>query len=1157
MAESNPGINAENAEKGQIGDKMAESISEINAENAEIGQIGDKMGESNPGINAENAEIVQIGDKMAESNPGINAENAEIVQIGDKMAESNPGINVENTEIVQIGDKMAESNPGINAENAEIVQIGDKMAESNPGINVENAEIAQIGATNTINYTTINQCCHQDKQGIDRPPQNLDVTQVRECLEETYKQMIDVEYYKEVWWSDKFINFHDFFTREHVKIRPRKRNPLRYEESEEQSVILPDDFKELFAYDQRTMKRVCLVGEPGMGKTTQIINLVLSWTSSPTEFLKGFPMLFYIPLNDLPADNACIYKYIFENLLNKKITKNLPVDSFENFVHDNADKAIFLLDGFDELKNDEAKKDIVSVTNELAGAHIVITTRESGGSMIVTNSKFTIASISGFKRKEVIDIMKRKFPQRDAHQLFDLLRSKASPLFQSNYYNPLILYMFCFLYMDEEEITVPSKLTDIYIDLTCFLISKREGIDLSSGCFFDDIENSEALKQICKVAYETLISHQNSFSENRLKPYESKLTALTCKEMSPRQKSDRSVQLRFINKSVQEFLAAVDSVVQFNESGETPWKKCAFDQLPDELEKYGELYPRFMAGLLHRYKHNRGLGELFKTLIDGNLKAFTICEGEYLRELAYRNSFLIALVPDYEHFIELQSESYVLSYELSIYLNEADWPDDAIAEIFQHMGKMLIVDTFSRLQIKMLEKILEHKQCPIEVVHIRDMANELKPGGFSDGEYRTLVTAITRNTSVQGMIFESSDKYDPYLTLCKESKSANWFVYLDRNNIGVCYKKLECGWSRTSRVITTKDQLTRLTTQNVESLFIKISKYGTRFLDDVLEPHSFDCGFDEKGRLIKPVDEDQSSRCEGVDRLITKCGRVAFIEMTTRYHPMHDDFDSDFFGKRLSVLSDDEDQSSSSESLDRMRIFHDDQTSYPSLKHISFSISTDSHTLVKMIWVMVRILSNIDVETVLLDLDTLTTNQSIEFSDSVGLMPKQDLSWLGRDISECLNHMSKLKHLVVRGFGLWSYQFRWLTVLSIDLRSEANGDVLVRYLESDASNELREVGIRNYFVGTEQLIVILRRLKNVSSLRRLELDGFFHRARPDTQDGIDENVRAIVDLIVGLLFNLPQLYHVFIGCQSAMIKDFVKSKLKETDTHRMNVHLAI
>ncbi|XP_074658361.1 uncharacterized protein LOC141911268 isoform X2 [Tubulanus polymorphus] len=974
---------------------------------------------------------------------------------------------------------MAQSNPEINAENSEIVQIGDKMAESNPGINVENAEIAQIGATNTINYTRINQCCHQDKQGIDRPPQNLDVTQVRECLEETYKQMIDVEYYREVWWSDKFINFHDFFTREHVKIRPRKRNPLSYEESEEQSVILPDDFKELFAYDQRAMKRVCLVGEPGMGKTTQIINLVLSWTSSPTKFLKEFPMLFYIPLNDLPADNACIYKYIFENLINQEIKKNLTVDSFKRFVRENAEKAMFFLDGFDELKHDEAKKRVIRVTNELPKVHIVITTRESGGSMIVTNPRFTIASISGFKTEEVIDIMKRKFPQRDADELFDLLRSKASPLFQSIYYNPLILYMFCFLYMDKDEITIPSKLTDIYIDLTCFLISKRDGIDLSSECFFRDIEYSETFKEICLVAYETLIARQNSFSENRLKPDESKMTALTCKEMSPRQKSDRSVQLRFIHKSVQEFMAAVHSVVQFNESGETPWKKCSFDKLPEELEQYGELYPRFMAGLLHRYKHNRGLGELFKTLIDRNLKAVTIDELNHVEMFNRRSSFLMSVIPDYERFIELRSESYVLSYELSIYLHEADWPDDAIAEIVHNIGKMLIVRSLMRFEINTLAKILEHKQCPTEVVYLRDPLFELKPGGIFDDEYSTLATAMASNTCLQGMIAKTDtnipspiDKHNPYLTLCQKSNSMNWFVCLDGHDIFgtpdiIYYKKLEREWIRMSRVITPDDEdqlISRVTStqHRQEILFIENATLSAKLLGDIQKSHPF---LNHLSLFDVSPDSDDSILGE-LTNMIPKLKSIHILDKVM--------FDENLTGKELDLFN--------------------------------------------------AALKSSAIETIQLDLVKLTTNQSIEISDSVGSMPK-------------------LKHLTCHAtsnlqIGRVLGQMPRLTVLLIDLLSEADGDALVRYLSSDAVNELREVGIISYLDRAEQCNAIVRQLKSVSSLRRLEFLAY----------GKSLVTQGDIDIFVELIENRPHLsdlYIRYIGSDQTAMKYCIRSEIKK------------
>ncbi|XP_074657860.1 uncharacterized protein LOC141910891 [Tubulanus polymorphus] len=851
------------------------------------------------------------------------------------------------------------------------------MAESNPQINVDNSESVQIGDKCTM---IINQCCHhEDKLSNERPPQNLEVNQVQKCLERTYDQMIDVEDYKEVWWSDKFINFHDFFTREHAKIRPRKQN----ENNEEQSVILPDDFEKLFAYYPRAMKRVCLVGEPGMGKTTQVINLVLNWTSSPTEFLKGFPMLFYIPLNDLPTDNPCIHTYIFENLLNQEIKQDLPISIFETFVRKNSEKAIFFLDGFDELKSDKAKKDIVRVINALPKAHIVITTRESGGSIIVTDPKFTVASISGFRMEEVIDIMRRKFPQRDPYDLFNMLSNKVTPLFKSIYYNPLILHMFCFLYMDEEEITVPSKLTNIYIDMTCFLISKREGFDLSSECFFGDIENSVALKQICKIAYETLIARQNSFSENRLKPDESKRTALTCKEVSPRHKSDRSVQLRFVHKSVQEFLAAVDSVVQFNDHcGEIPWNRCAFDQLPDELEKYGELYPRFVAGLLHRYMHNRGLAELFKTLIDDRFVKVKV-EG-FVDVFSRRNGLLMALVPDYERFIQLQSESYQLSDQLLIYLNEADCPDDAIGEIVHYMGKMLIVRVDSGFEINVLAKILRQNECPIEVVYIIDLNYELEPGGCAD-EYRELGTAITSNTSLRGMIVKtdtssSLDGPNPYLPTCQKSNSIDWFVWEDGNNVCICYKKFNCEWTRTSRLITREDedQLTSRDafTKSREEILLIETAASSKLLGDIRKSYPF---VKHLFLQVPPV------KSENVIGELTK-----IIPVLKSVH-LNEIFDEYLSGEEFNYFN--------------------------------------------------NALKSSDIETIWLDLKKLTTSQWAEISDSVGSMPKLKHLFANARISRILDQLPQL------------------TVLSIDLRSGADGDALVRYLSSNAVNELREVAI--------------------------------------------------------------------------------------------------
>ncbi|XP_074661813.1 uncharacterized protein LOC141914492 [Tubulanus polymorphus] len=907
------------------------------------------------------------------------------------------------------------------------------------------------------------------------------VTQVQKYLKETYKQLIDDKNYKEVWWSDEFVNFNEIFTTEHARIRPQKRNPRGNEESEEQSVILPDDFEKLFTYEQPEKKHICLVGDPGIGKTTQVINQVLSWERSP--FLERFPMLFYIPLNELPADNACIYTYIYDNLLSQVVKKDAPYDGFMRFVQENAEKAIFLLDGFDELKNYKAKKEIVRATNELLKAHIVITTRESRGSMIATDSKFTVVSIYGFREEGVFDIMKRKFPERDADQLFNMFKVAAPPLFQSTYFNPLILHMFCSLYMDKKEITIPSKLTDIYIDLTCFLISKREGFDLSSECFFRDIGNSEALKEICQVAYETLIKGQNSFSENHLKLDESKMTALTCEEVSPGMNSDRFVQLRFILKSVHEFLAAFHSVVQFNNSGEIPWKKCAFEQLPDELKKYGELYPRFMVGLLYRLKHDNAFGELFRTLIDENLKAVTIDEDGFDDIINDQQNVQIAALPEYERYIELKSESYWLSDRLSVYLNEADCPDDAISEIFHYTGKMLIVNITSDVQIKVLAKILEHKQCPIEVVYLRDMSNELKPG---TGEYCALETAIASNTRLQGMIIARerccSIDSDPYLVLCQKSNSTNWLVDLLKGEFRIGYKKLDCEWIKTSRLIESEDDVQSITrdpsTQYKEEILYIKTEASAKIFGNIHKSNP-----SLKHLFIRVPPSENIYR--GLTNIIPRLKEI-HLRGGEKSKP---------YGRIL-----------------------DEDLTDTELEDFNSALRSSK------------------IETIHLDLIQLTKDQSTKISDCIASMSELKLLSCHRsslEKSRILPHLPQL------------------TVLSVDVKLEADYQALVRYLSSDAVNQLKNIGITSSLKSTEQHRTILRLLKNVSSLRMLQFN--VYKERFDTQDDIDSFVKSIVELIK----NLPHLSHLYFRCRAsdrARMKNCIESELNELNK-RVSVHL--
>ena len=233
--------------------------------------------------------------------------------------------------------------------------------------------------------------------------------------------------------------------------------------------------------------RVCLVllaGQGGIGKSTALRHLALSWANGTVNELKQFDFVFHIALKDVKNDQS-IENIIIKQHKGLKSRKVSPIE-IKNIIESDQHKILLLLDGHDEYTvGTNPNIDDVITKDILTDCSIILTSRESKELPEIRCYMDAEAEITGFdsdgireyitkylgsreKQKELISHAKKcklitsDFRKDDGENDDSDDTEEAN---QDDLYDfgilciPLLLHMICVLYL--RKVSLPRTRTGI------------------------------------------------------------------------------------------------------------------------------------------------------------------------------------------------------------------------------------------------------------------------------------------------------------------------------------------------------------------------------------------------------------------------------------------------------------------------------------------------------------------------------------------------------------------------------------------------------------------------------------------------------------------------------------------------------------------------
>jgi hypothetical protein len=280
-----------------------------------------------------------------------------------------------------------------------------------------------------------------------------------------------------------YASFEDY-----IKLEKEEKEEINNEKYESKT------FKEIFYkyLIENSENKMLIAGAPGSGKTT-----LMKWTAlqcvEKNDFFEGLIPVF-ISLNTL-AKEYFADGYKFEGLkdyckANIK-SKGFDTDFFD--VKFDAGKLIFLLDGLDEIENEDKRKKVIKkvIEEQFIGENkLIVTSRFSGlqpAKGIEFKTGFLSFIIEEFTQTEVEEFLKNWYqnieacidPERSEEQSYDIAKENADDLISvlkdNNYkalrdiaVNPLMLTIIALVHRTRFEL--PRERHKLYEELITIMI---------------------------------------------------------------------------------------------------------------------------------------------------------------------------------------------------------------------------------------------------------------------------------------------------------------------------------------------------------------------------------------------------------------------------------------------------------------------------------------------------------------------------------------------------------------------------------------------------------------------------------------------------------------------------------------------------------------
>ena len=305
--------------------------------------------------------------------------------------------------------------------------------------------------------------------------------------------------------------------------------------------------------------RMLVYGRPGIGKSTFCKKAAYDWSKALKEILMNFSILLLIKLRDV-----CDVGNIRDVLRASKLLASdgpISVDSLYDYIINNQDKVLLILDGYDEYSFAEEHSPILAIWKgeQLRDCHVIVTTRQLECDKLRGPSHVQL-EIQGFKSWERKRTYARKFmaSEQDCDEFMSYLKEK-------DLYDmaeiPLLLLMLCILWKEKHHEGLPKLRADIFTQFIQTMLDHKGEIQQPTP--FQNVTSTEAkedLSNLGKAALEALLQDRlyvrcSNFPGNISRSFE-KLSEVGLFQIVNLTSLNPEKGAYFIHKSVQEFLAA-------------------------------------------------------------------------------------------------------------------------------------------------------------------------------------------------------------------------------------------------------------------------------------------------------------------------------------------------------------------------------------------------------------------------------------------------------------------------------------------------------------------------------------------------------------------------------------------------------------------------
>ena len=305
--------------------------------------------------------------------------------------------------------------------------------------------------------------------------------------------------------------------------------------------------------------RMLVYGRPGIGKSTFCKKAAYDWSKALKEILMNFSILLLIKLRDV-----CDVGNIRDVLRASKLLASdgpISVDSLYDYIINNQDKVLLILDGYDEYSFAEEHSPILEIWKgeQLRDCHVIVTTRQLKCDELRGPCHIEL-EIKGFESWEQKRTFARKFlvGEDELDKFMSYLREKDIVGMAEI---PLLLLMLCLLWKEKDREGLPQSRADIFTRFIQTMLNHKG--ERQQPMPFQKVTSTEAredLSNLGKVAFEALLQDRlyvrcSKLPGNISRSLE-KLSEVGLFQIVNLTSLNPEKGAYFIHKSVQEFLAA-------------------------------------------------------------------------------------------------------------------------------------------------------------------------------------------------------------------------------------------------------------------------------------------------------------------------------------------------------------------------------------------------------------------------------------------------------------------------------------------------------------------------------------------------------------------------------------------------------------------------